>query len=423
MRNILIVLKHEVLTNLSKPSFWIMTVLFPGFITLMTVGTQWFTQQSVEKNTQDMLLQAMQPIAGERYSYVDLSGIIKNIPPELQNGSLQSYTDEAAANAAVKAGEIEWYVVIPANYLQEGRLTLVQRVLNPLSNTPEKLFNYLLVYNLSGDPKVAAAIADNSPSTNLYDLAPKTEGQGEALSGIAGFVVPYATLFLFFMMITMSSTLMLTSVSKEKSSRMAEVLLLSIHPRELMTGKLLGLGLIGLLQMAIWLGGALLFLNRGKAMVAVLAQITLPPGFLLWAVLFFVLGYLLYASMMGAIGCLAPDLREASQFTFILMLPLMIPMFLNVAFTQSPNGAIVQALSLFPLTAPTAMMTRLAVTGAPLWQILASLGGLAVTTYLTLMLSARFFRPETLLSSGALKWKTVISELRVALSRNKKAVI
>jgi ABC-2 type transport system permease protein len=198
---------------------------------------------------------------------------------------------------------------------------------------------------------------------------------------------------------------------------MAEVLLLSLRPRELMAGKLLGLSVVALLQMLAWAGGSLLFLKQGRGLISSLSQVNLPPGFFVWAVLFFLLGYLVYASLMGAIGTLAPDLREAGQFTFILLIPLIAPLILNTAFAEAPNGAVATFLSLFPLTAPTAMITRLVSAPVPLWQTAASLAGLAITTYLILAISARFFRPETLLSSSELKWNVVLAELKLALSK------
>ncbi len=191
-----------------------------------------------------------------------------------------------------------------------------------------------------------------------------------------------------------------------------EVLLLSLRPRELMLGKVLGLSVVALIQMVVWMGGSLVALNRSQSLFAAMAGYTLPPGFIVYALLFFALGYLLYASLMGAIGALAPNAREGGQFTFFVLFPLLIPLWLNVSFTQAPHGALSTALSLFPLTAPTAMMTRMAVGGVPTWQIFASLGGLAVTTYLLVILAARFFRADTLLSNSSIKWQNFIAELR-----------
>ena len=180
-----------------------------------------------------------------------------------------------------------------------------------------------------------------------------------------------------------------------------------------MLGKIVGLGLVALLQMGIWLGGSLLALERNRDLLELAADaVILPAGFIGWALGFFLLGYLAYAALLGAIGALAPSAREGSQFTFVVMLPLMLPLWFQTAFIQAPNGTLATVFSLFPLSAPMAMITRMVVTDVPLWQTLLSLALLALTAYGLVLLSARFFRADTLLSDAALDWKRLGSELR-----------
>jgi len=416
MRNIWIVLRHEFVTTLSQVSFWVMTFLFPLVVVLLTFGSQWIAQSAGQSSSSPSSGTASSSGSTQWYSFIDQARLIKNIPGDVSETMLRRFPDEPSARAAIQAGEIDWYALIPADYLQSGRLIIVQRSFNPLGDTPERFFQYLLAYNLTGDSNLAAVISNPNPSTVIHNLAPKTEAPDSQISGPMRMMLPYATLFILFMLITTSSGLMLRSVSKEKSSRMAEVLLLSIGPRELMSGKLLGLTLVALLQMLVWAGGSVLFLQQGRSLISGLAQVHLPPGFLAWVMIFFLLGYLMYASLMGAIGTLAPDLREAGQFTFIVIVPLILPMLLYTTFSDAPNGTVATLLSMFPLTAPTAMVTRLASAPVPFWQATASLAGLAITAYLLVLLSARFFRPANLLSTSALKWNVVLAELKQAFS-------
>jgi ABC-2 type transport system permease protein len=417
MKNIWIVLKHELVTTLTQRSFWVMTFLFPAVVMLLSFGTQWIAQTSSQSTKPEPVNGSSSPSGGPHYSYVDQSGLIQKLPAGLSEGALRRFPDEQSAKSAIQAGEIEWYALIPADYLKSGRIVIVQRSFNPLGDTQDELFHYLLVYNLTGDAGIAAVVANPNPSTVFHDLTPQAEGPSSTISGPIRMLLPYVTLFLFFMLISVSSGLMLRSVSKEKSNRMAEVLLLSLHPRELMWGKLFGLSLVALLQLLVWTGGSMLLLKQGRALISGLAQVSLPPGFLAWAVVFFFLGFLLYASMMGAIGALAPDMREAGQFTFVLMIPLIVPMVFYTTFADAPNGPAAVALSMFPLTAPTAMITRLVSTSLPFWQPALSLAGLALSTVLIVYLSARFFRPETLLSSSELNWGKVLAEVKLGVTR------
>jgi ABC-2 type transport system permease protein len=214
---------------------------------------------------------------------------------------------------------------------------------------------------------------------------------------------------IFYLVITMTGSFMLQSVSKEKENRTIEVLLLSVRPRDLMLGKILGLGVVALLQIVVWGGAMLVF---GGVSLNGLSALGLPDGFFIWALLYFVLGYLVYASLLGALGALAPSAREGAQFTFFVMLPLFIPLMLNSALIEAPNSGLTTFLSLFPLTSPVTMITRLAAGNVPIAQLLLGLVLLAITTYGIIVYSARFFRADTLLSFNALNFKRIVQEIR-----------
>jgi ABC-2 type transport system permease protein len=231
------------------------------------------------------------------------------------------------------------------------------------------------------------------------------------------FLVPYAVMYLFFFSLTMSSSMMLQSVTKEKETRTAEVLLLSLHPRDLMLGKVIGLGTVALFQVLVWVGGGLVVMKRGQQVLNVAASLDLPPSFFVWVVLYFLLGYLMCASALAAIGVLAPTAREAAQFTFIVILPLLIPLFLINAFIEEPNGGLALFLSLFPLTAPLGMVARLAIASVPFWQPVVGLVGVALVAYLLVWVAARLFRADTLLSTASLTWRRIGQELRVSRAR------
>lgn len=407
MRNIGIVIKHEILTTLSRRSFWIMTFLFPLLIVGFQVGMQIMAQDTFGGEVEII---GSEEKPGSSVGYVDEAGAMSRLPASLPPGLVQSFADTASAQAALEAGTIERYYVIAADWLQTGDILAVEREFKLLSTTSgEGIIEYLLNYGLVGDEGRASLVMDPTPLVENHPLAP--QGARDSSNPLS-FVVPLATVFIFFFLLTMSGGYMQQSVSKEKENRTAEVLLLSLRPRELMLGKVLGLGVIALFQMAVWMGGSLLALDWGRQALKAAQSFALPPGFVAWAVAYFILGYLTYASVLGAIGALAPSMREGSQFTFVAMLPLMIPLWVNTVFAQAPNGGLATFLSLFPLTAPTAMITRLSAGVVPAWQAAVGLAGLAVTTYILVLLSARFFKAETLLSGAGLNWARIVKELK-----------
>lgn len=413
MRNIFLVLRYEVVTTLQKRSFWITTFLLPALIMVMNLGTQVLAESAFESEEVFVPGETAVPISKTptRIGYVDQSGLITQLPPGIPTQFILPYPDETAVHTALTNQEIDQYYIVPTDYLQTGKIIFISRDFQPFNVLTEDLFNYILTYNLSGDSDTAAILLDPTFSIHPRNIAPTETNQNDATNPLT-FFVPYATMLIFFFLITMSSGFMLQSVTREKENRTAEILLLSLHPRQLMLGKILGLSIIAILQIIVWMAGGLVALDQGQQFLETASQFVLPPGFLIWAVLFFLLGYILYASILGAIGAVAPNAREGNQFTWVVILPLMIPLLTNVAFIESPHGPLPTTLSLIPFTAPVAMMTRLAAGGVPLWQTLTSLAGLALITYFFANLAARFFRADTLLSDASLQWQRFWHELR-----------
>jgi ABC-2 type transport system permease protein len=413
MRNVMIVIKHEIRNTLGKPSFWLTTFLLPAIIMLFTFGAQFLSRNAFEE--EDDVVSGANESGALAIGYVDYTGLIKALPPDIPAMLVQAFPDENTAHAALIAGQLREYYVIPADYIATGKLETVERDFSPLGNIGSAdVFQYVISFNLVGDKALARRVA--TPIANLETTATEVTDSNAGKDFGTRFIVGYGVLFIFFFVLTMSSSFMLRSVSREKENQTVEVLLVSLRPRDLMMGKVLGLGVVALLQMAIWLGGSYLTLQRGDSALATLGiivgNIVLPKGFVVWGLLYFVLGYILYASILGTIGALAPNTRETGQFTFIAMLPLMLPLWLNTAFIEAPNGLLATIVSLFPLTAPTSMLPRLATGGVPLWQPVVSLVGLAVTTYVFVLIAARFFRADTLLSSASMSWGRVVEEFR-----------
>ncbi len=407
MRNILLVIKHEILTTIGKPSFWFMTLIFPVMIMGFSLLPTLMAETAIDNPS---ALPSIMQAGVQTIGYVDQAGLIRQFPPGFPADSVQAFPDEGAALAALAAGEIAQYYVLPPALLQDGKATVVADQTAPMAGIgPGRTIEYLVNYNLTGDDRLARLVMDPLGSLEAEALSPDVRSGG---GGFSGFGISFVVMFVLFFVITMSAGYMLQSVAKEKENRTAEVLLMSLRPRELMLGKVLGLGLVALVQMGIWIGGGVLLLGSGLAITSMLAGQPLPLSLLFWAVAYFLLGYLIYAAMLGALGALAPTMREGSQFTFAILLPLLVPLWFNSVFMNEPNGVMATVLSLFPLTAPTSMVTRMAATAVPLWQPVVGIILLLVTAYGLVLLSARFFRADTLLSSDSLSWGRIRRELR-----------
>jgi ABC-2 type transport system permease protein len=129
-------------------------------------------------------------------------------------------------------------------------------------------------------------------------------------------------------------------------------------------------------------------------------------------VLFLVLGYLVYGGIMAVGGAIAPNAREGNQITVFLILPLLPTLMFASEFAENPHGVLPIVLSLFPLSAPSAMVTRLAVAEVPTWQLFVSLGGLVATAYGFIILAGHFFRADNLLSNASFSWRRLLTGWR-----------
>jgi ABC-2 type transport system permease protein len=315
---------------------------------------------------------------------------------------------------------VDQVLVIPADFLTSGQLRVYDRDFQVIgegsggvafNSQHHWMLRQLIGASLSADADLAAAITNPTPAalTRLRPLVPPEDQDAgaEAMGALVVQVMPYV----FYFVLIIGSGYLLQSVTAEKENRTAEVLLVSISPRELMTGKVIGLGLVALLQLAVWLAGGIWAMNRAASALNA-ASFSLAPSLVVWAVVYVLLGFVLYGSIMAAGGAISPSAREAGQLTWVLVLPLLPTLMFSREFLENPDGIVSVALSVIPFSAPSAMVTRLAVAEVPWWQLAISILATLATAYLFILLAARFFRPENLLSSAAFSWRRFASAWR-----------
>jgi ABC-2 type transport system permease protein len=397
MKKTFFVLITEIVNTVMRPSFFIITFGLPviAFV-LFTVFT------NASESDQQSITSLIAPSDEiETQGYVDQSGLIEVLPSEVTEEMLVAYPDESSAHAALEQGEIAAYYLIPEDVVETGELLAVTSDFNPVSYGGNQwVMDWTLMVNIvGGDEKLASQIQYPMRETRI-----SVDGEvGDDEENPLSFGVPYAVTLFFYMIIFGSASLMLNSIGKEKQNRVLEVLLLSVSPKQLLMGKIIGLGLVGLLQTFIYTSiGATLLKISGRSFEAA-ANFNLPTGLVWWGLLFFLLGYSIYASLMAGAGALAPNTREASQITFILIIPLIVPLFFISSLIQDPNSTLSVVISMFPFSAPVAMMTRLAATSVPIWQIALTIVLMLATAYLVISMVARLFRAQTMLSGQEFK--------------------
>lgn len=408
MNKMWIVLRQEIYALTNRFSFWF------GLIGVPLIGILIFAGVTMINNQQGG--QDASPLEGvgqlfdspgdtRPQGYTDLSGLIKTFPSDWDAQMMIEFPTESEARAALDAGTISAYYLIPPDYLQSGEVTVYTPTFDLIqSQSQSEALAMLIEYNLlSASPNLFDLQRQPIQAVKPVNLAPAVNVPQREEDNMMTFFLPYGVMMFFYVAILGSSGLLLNSISKEKENRILEVLLVSTKPTELLMGKIAGLGLIGLLQVLIWASSAFLLLRLSGSSFNLPEAYQLPPSLIVWGALFFVLGYLVYAALMAGVGTLVPNMREASQATTIVILPLIVPLILISALIDSPDSPLSIGLSLFPLTSPTTMMLRLAATDVPLWQILVALALLVVTALLMVRAVAGMFRAQTLLSGQSFK--------------------
>lgn len=407
MNKILLVLKHEFATTVRRLSFILTLVLIPLASLVIILAISWL--QRSEGASPFTSIVAGQPPTTEVQGLVDHSGIVQSIPSDWEQ-RLQIFPDEAAAQQALERGEIESFFVVSENYLATGAVDYFRPDFNPLSGFDQSsALQETLNYNLlASQPELLERVRNPIQLQTEYLVeAPQRDPE----SGLT-FFLPYAVTFFFYFLILSSASLLFNSITTEKQNRVMEILMTSITPMQMLVGKTIALGLVGLLQTVVWGSAGLGLLRLSRTTLDVSAAFQLPISVLLWGVVFFVLGYGVYASLMAGVGALVPNLREGSQATTVVIIPLIIPLMFITPLIQRPDGAIAIVLSLFPLTSPVSMMTRLASsTPVPFWQPVLAVLLLLLTAALIIRSVAGMFRAQTLLSGQPFNLKVFFSAL------------
>jgi ABC-2 type transport system permease protein len=226
---------------------------------------------------------------------------------------------------------------------------------------------------------------------DVTSIDKKTGKEGKPV-GAASFFLPFVLMFMIYMTVLIYGMVVMRSVLQEKTSRVMEVMLSSVSATQMMAGKLLGVGAVGITQLLIWLTST--FVIRMQFGKSLLKNLDLPIHLFIYLPIFFLLGYLLYSTMYAAVGAMVNSEEEAQQLQWPVMMPLILCSVFASAVIRDPNSPLAVWSSFFPLTAPIMMFVRIAasVQGVPSWQIAISIGLQLLAIWGMVWVCARIYR-------------------------------
>jgi ABC-2 type transport system permease protein len=393
MRNTWLVIRREYLERVRAKSFLISTLLIPAFIYGVTVlPTQLATRKSSQsrhfavvtssQRVGDAIVKELASSkSGNKYQLdVKVSDDFAQqdaLKHEIESGSLDGYL--WLTNDAIAKNKVEFVAASTSDFVEIGELHsavdkgVVRARLGDRGISPDEAEQVLKPIDMD---------------TIEFKGGQENKGPGEA-KFFAGFGV---AMTLYFMLIFHGMAVM-RSVLEEKTSRVMEVMLSSVNPKELMAGKIIGVGAVGLTQVGIWVVlGSLAnspMIAASKGMRDFLAS---SSGLLVWLPIYFVLGFMLYSGLYAALGAAVNSDQEAQQWQFFVTMPLIIPIIIMTMIIRQPDSSASLWLSMVPFFAPILMTVRIAMHTPPVWQIALSIVLLLATMYLVLVLSSRIYR-------------------------------
>jgi ABC-2 type transport system permease protein len=403
MNKTFLIYKHEFLLAIKRPGYIILTLAVP-ILALLTIGIIQLVF-SLSDSQENKLM---------TIGYVDELGLVGEAMDE-GYAIFIPYNSKEEANQALGSYQVSTYFIIADDYLSTGTL---QRFTLEKENTTSPAMVYFIKRFLSENllkDKVEPEIMNLVVSPLSLEVTRVTAQGEQALEQMrfANVLIPGIFSLLLSLSLMFGAIALVNSLGEEKESRLIEVLFSSVSVRQLLIGKLLALGLAGLIQVLVWLISSPLLLQLASSLFGgFLNAIEIPGSFILLGILYFILGYLLFAVLSIGVGAITPTAREGGQLSMIYVMLSFVPLWFATLLFMFPNGAFSVLLTLFPITAPIQNMLRLGVTDIPLWQILLSIGLLLLSIALGLYFSIKIFRIYMLMHGKRPGLKTLMRHIR-----------
>ena len=435
-----LIIKREYKTRVQTKSFLLSTFLTPllilgsmGFVIFITVSDNEAPKQVIVIDETGRMLDPLTQLNATRYLPIEADQSIEQIRDLIMEDKLDGYVffDQPFLSEGT-----------PATFVHNGSggITFFESLRSDVRDVTRQI---RLEDNDVSDAVIAIFEERPALENRRLNEAGVDQQSNAFLSSIGGILIG---VFIFIGLFGYGAILM-RSVIEEKTSRIVEIITSSVKPIELMLGKLLGVCLVALTQFSLWIATyagvtilaapvAQFFINQrmgdlqnslnavdatGTAAnvpsdidLSFLEQFSIDPLFVLYFFVFFVLGFLMYSSIFAAIGAAVDSEQDSQQFMIPVMLPIMLGYMLNFRIAEAPDSTLAIMASLFPLTSPINMVTRMLVSNVPLWEVLLSILLLILSLIGMLLLAARIYRTGILMYGKKPTFKELYKWIRQA---------
>ncbi len=437
MSKINLIIEREYVTRVRKKSFIITTLLMPiGMLILMILPT---------------FIAMMDSSTSASIAVVDRT---ERFAQGLENTETITYslmpsnTHEAGLKECYESGGFDAYMIIESSPAERDGVKIYSRNSLPMdvidhteNNLKEQLRKEYLASYAGHSAEIDSLFAQvNNAKAHVTTINITDDGSEKEDYAEVGVLVSILTAMLIYMFVLITGTQVLQGIVEEKQNRIVEVLISSVKPFDLLMGKIIGIALVALTQIVIWIAcgvimmiaAAIIFgislVGSGEIMMTQnMAQENIDPEMVtevyrilqsinfielaIYFVIFFIGGYLLYASLFAIVGATMDNAQEGSQLQVFIMIPLFASIYIAIHTMEDPNSALSFWSSLFPLTSPIIMMARIPFS-VPTWQILLSIALLFATFILFMWIAARIYRVGILMYGKKPSFKELVKWFR-----------
>ena len=435
MNKLSIIIQREYFSRVRKKSFIIMTFLTPLLmVALIMVPLLLSTVKSSKTQliavNDESGLYAGRLQDSKSWQFVAVSEDISSLAPDNRNDFYAWLSIRGLLTDST--GQVKIYATrqIPMDLSSDIRNQLEKMA------SDDKIASYDI-------PELAQILKEVHPAVRTENIlwSDKDEGQEIKTSSEISMVIGMVATMLIYIFIFAYGSMVMNGVVEEKSNRIVEIIVSSVKPFQLMMGKIIGIALVGLTQFIMWILLIMLLSTIGLASMGLpvdtLMSANMPQeaasmnvnlsaealngieifqsfnwtSIIIWFILFFLGGYLLYASLFAAIGGAVDNNEDSQQFTLAITIPVLLALYIGIYGAMNPDGPLVFWCSFIPFFSPVVMMVRLPM-GVPFWQIALSFGLLVVTFLLCVKLAAKIYRTGILMYGKKVTYKDLWKWIR-----------
>ncbi len=401
--------KSFIISTLLMPLLMIGLMVAPSLMMLYSTGDE--KQIVVIDRSERGIAERLQ--SGGEVTYIREDGMSKM-------EACRTFNEESGIFGVLYIGsEVEMRDSVQLITNSSSSMTLEESIASQISTIIEE--QKLTSYNIENLDRILAEVETHIELSTFLNNGTGEEETMESTSSGISFILGMILGMLLYFIIILYGQMVLTSVVEEKTSRVIDLIVTSCTPFQIMMGKIIGIALVAVTQIAIW---AALVIAASKFLVpaifsadvaavndAMLSSVVGTLGdtgyvatLFLWLLLFILGGFLLYASLYAAIGSAVDSLQDSQQFNTVIMMPIILSIIVMMSVFNDPNSPLVFWASMIPFTSPIVMIARIPF-GIPVWEIIVSLVVLYATFVVTTWLAAKIYRVGIFMHGKRPSWR------------------